>query len=278
MTKDKTEFYTVEQVADSLKVHWQTVLDFIRTGALEAIKLGKGYRISVSALNRFVEQRRINTATSLVSSEEFSSMPKQGKYTRYRSLLIVPANETENVIPSGSQSDSIIQNLVRDEFQIIEPRPEVDGLVADRVFEHINREVYFRLTSGGVIFLRESLSEPENEVYISYLLSSSFHLLKLAFLVYKNFGYGGEVFLKFRMVSIKDNVLKTGSFMRDLSMTDKAIRDKIEVEEGPLKITKDNISELAVKLVLKINRGFGNNRLGEDVLSKFLKNIIEGKE
>ncbi len=49
-------FYTVEQVADFLQVHWQTVLNYIKGGKLEAVRLGKGYRISKEALDKFIKQ------------------------------------------------------------------------------------------------------------------------------------------------------------------------------------------------------------------------------
>lgn len=49
-------FYTVEQVADLLQVHWQTVLNYIKNGKLEAVKLGRGYRISQGSLDGFIKQ------------------------------------------------------------------------------------------------------------------------------------------------------------------------------------------------------------------------------
>lgn len=49
-------FYTVLQVAKLLQVHWQTVLNYIKSGKLEAIKLGKGYRISKEAIDKFAKQ------------------------------------------------------------------------------------------------------------------------------------------------------------------------------------------------------------------------------
>ncbi|MCL5432406.1 MAG: helix-turn-helix domain-containing protein [Patescibacteria group bacterium] len=55
---ENNEFYTVEQVADLLKVHWQTVLNYIKGGKLKAVKLGKGYRISKEALNDFVKENQ----------------------------------------------------------------------------------------------------------------------------------------------------------------------------------------------------------------------------
>lgn len=49
------DFLTVEQVADKLQVHWQTVLNYIKNGKLKALKLGKGYRISQKDLEKFVQ-------------------------------------------------------------------------------------------------------------------------------------------------------------------------------------------------------------------------------
>ncbi|HUV47043.1 MAG TPA: helix-turn-helix domain-containing protein [Candidatus Bathyarchaeia archaeon] len=53
-------FYTVEQVADMLKIHWQTVLNYIKSGKLEALKLGKGYRISQMAIDKFLRKNSTN--------------------------------------------------------------------------------------------------------------------------------------------------------------------------------------------------------------------------
>ena len=48
-------FLTVEQVAEMLQVHWQTVLNYIKSGKLKAIRLGKGYRIPKEALDQFIK-------------------------------------------------------------------------------------------------------------------------------------------------------------------------------------------------------------------------------
>lgn len=53
---DKT-YYTVQEVADLLKLHWQSVLTYIKKGELEALKLGKGYRISQKSLDDFIARR-----------------------------------------------------------------------------------------------------------------------------------------------------------------------------------------------------------------------------
>lgn len=48
------KFLTVQEVADLLQIHWQSVLNYIKSGKLEAIKLGKGYRISITSLEKFI--------------------------------------------------------------------------------------------------------------------------------------------------------------------------------------------------------------------------------
>ena len=51
------EYYTVEELAEHLHVHWQTILNYIRSGELEAVRLGKGYRISKESFKKFIEKR-----------------------------------------------------------------------------------------------------------------------------------------------------------------------------------------------------------------------------
>ena len=52
----QTEFLTVEEVAQTLKVTRQTVSKYIKTNELNAIKMNKSYRI---AYNDFEKRREI---------------------------------------------------------------------------------------------------------------------------------------------------------------------------------------------------------------------------
>ena len=54
---ENNEFLTVEQVAELLQIHWQTVLNYIKNGQLKAVKLGKGYRISKEELDIFIQKQ-----------------------------------------------------------------------------------------------------------------------------------------------------------------------------------------------------------------------------
>ena len=47
--------YTTEQVAKLLQIHPLTVLKYIKSGRLKAIKLGRIYRVTDPALQKFLE-------------------------------------------------------------------------------------------------------------------------------------------------------------------------------------------------------------------------------
>lgn len=50
---------TPEQVAGILQVHVLTVYSYIRQGKLDAIRLGRSYRIVPGELEHFIESNRI---------------------------------------------------------------------------------------------------------------------------------------------------------------------------------------------------------------------------
>ena len=56
--QDDTEMLTVEDVAKQLKVHIKTVRHWINSGELEAMDIGRGYRISKPDLQAFIDKRK----------------------------------------------------------------------------------------------------------------------------------------------------------------------------------------------------------------------------
>lgn len=60
MEDEKQTIYTVKEVAEMLKVHFQTILAYIKDGKLMAMKIGKGYRISKKDLDDFLEKSKTN--------------------------------------------------------------------------------------------------------------------------------------------------------------------------------------------------------------------------
>jgi len=55
----KNSLLTSEQVAGILQVHVLTVYSYIRQGKLDAIRLGRSYRIVPRELEHFIESNRI---------------------------------------------------------------------------------------------------------------------------------------------------------------------------------------------------------------------------
>ena len=55
---ENNNFLTVEQVAQALQVHWQTVLNYIKSGKIKAVRLGKGYRIPKKSLDQFIKENQ----------------------------------------------------------------------------------------------------------------------------------------------------------------------------------------------------------------------------
>jgi excisionase family DNA binding protein len=56
--QDDTEWLTVDEVARQLKVHIKTVRHWINTGELEAMDIGRGYRINKVDLAAFIKKRK----------------------------------------------------------------------------------------------------------------------------------------------------------------------------------------------------------------------------
>ncbi|WP_235863864.1 helix-turn-helix domain-containing protein [Saccharopolyspora kobensis] len=71
------EMYSVEQVADLLGLHVRTVRGYIRGGRLNAVRIGKQYRISRSDLEAFTGQQA-PVPTAAVSVEVSSIVQVDG--------------------------------------------------------------------------------------------------------------------------------------------------------------------------------------------------------
>lgn len=59
---DDERWYTVEEIADTLKVHEQTVRRWLKSEELHGVLLGRkaGWRIRASELERFLDERDTN--------------------------------------------------------------------------------------------------------------------------------------------------------------------------------------------------------------------------
>jgi len=64
------KFYTVDQVAEILRMHHKTIRKFIREGKLGANKVGKQWRISGHELSTFMEKNNVNINSRAIDEEE----------------------------------------------------------------------------------------------------------------------------------------------------------------------------------------------------------------
>ncbi len=56
--KTATQFYTIDEIAELLKISYLTVFRWVKAGKLTAYKVGKQYRIDVQDLNNFLEKSK----------------------------------------------------------------------------------------------------------------------------------------------------------------------------------------------------------------------------
>jgi len=52
------EWLTLQDIADELKLHIETVREWVRTKRLPAYRVGRDYRVKRTDLDKFLEQRR----------------------------------------------------------------------------------------------------------------------------------------------------------------------------------------------------------------------------
>jgi len=60
MKGKKENYYTIQEVADTLKVAYLTVYRWIQNNRIQAYKMGKQYRISDDELNKFIKNSKYN--------------------------------------------------------------------------------------------------------------------------------------------------------------------------------------------------------------------------
>ena len=63
--KVNNNLLTPEQVAGILQVHVLTIYSYIRRGKLDAIRLGRNYRITPKDFTRFIESNRIKNQQAM---------------------------------------------------------------------------------------------------------------------------------------------------------------------------------------------------------------------
>ncbi len=55
-TKNKQEFYLVDELANALRVSHMTIYRYIKSGKVKAYKIGKEFRIGKSEFKKFLDK------------------------------------------------------------------------------------------------------------------------------------------------------------------------------------------------------------------------------
>ena len=76
---DTKQLMTPEQVSEILQVHILTVYEYIRTGRLNAVRLGRNYRILPEDLNLFLETNRVKVMIKLENWVRPTCIAAEGK-------------------------------------------------------------------------------------------------------------------------------------------------------------------------------------------------------
>ncbi len=75
--KDFEATKTVQEVAELLGVHWQTILAYIRDGKIDAIRMGNRYRVTASSYQEFVDKRKATPKNITIEEYVYEIEPLQ---------------------------------------------------------------------------------------------------------------------------------------------------------------------------------------------------------
>lgn len=105
------DFYTIDKVAEILDLHHKTIRKFIKEGKLKANKVGKQWRISTNALDRFIKKDSLvdDSSVNFHSTGEYRDRVKVSmvtdidnisveEYNRISSTLIAVMNSKDGSI------------------------------------------------------------------------------------------------------------------------------------------------------------------------------------
>jgi 3-oxoacyl-[acyl-carrier-protein] synthase II len=103
---------TPEQVAEILQVHVLTVYSYIRRGRLDAIRLGRSYRISPKDLERFIESNRINKSGLGTQLDGYSNEQGTGEIDMFPSNRRVVVTGMGVISPVGLTVSDMWEALI----------------------------------------------------------------------------------------------------------------------------------------------------------------------
>ena len=87
------KFYTVDEIAEFLKIHPKTIQRYIREGKLKANKVGKSWRVSGHDLSTFTEGSGASFASQSVPGK-----PIERKEIKVSAVIDIPVADTQESV------------------------------------------------------------------------------------------------------------------------------------------------------------------------------------
>lgn len=87
------KYYTVDEIADLLKIHPKTVQRYIREGKLKASKVGKSWRVSGHDLSTFAEGD-----SALFAAKPESEAASAQKKIKVSAVIDIPVSSTDESV------------------------------------------------------------------------------------------------------------------------------------------------------------------------------------
>lgn len=158
---ESTQYLTTEEVADKLSVHWQTVLDLIRSGMLIATKVGKSYRIDPADLDLFISQHSSKGTfrNKELFEERAKDISKVSQFSQNRLLILgssfIGVKSVLNLFESAYEG---VSQAIYDESRIRSMGWHIDPTmndypkpVAGNYLEYIDRARCIRVYKDGYV-------------------------------------------------------------------------------------------------------------------------------
>lgn len=281
-------FYTPEEIAGRLRVHLQTILNYIKDGRLQAVKLDKGYRISEMDFKRFVNGSRV-----VKTPEDYLlQMGYQKKYKAFRKTSMKPATPLKKRIPNKDLEGLIEAASVKNKngYRAF-PFPSLslmsenqqrwpDGILLEKEITFAGDMMFFAFTSTlGEVLTAESLWEDtetskfQNSIGLTTSIGIIYRGLLFIPRFYSGIKYSGKVNYAFiidrpagrnLVMDSKRGRIWTGGYVA-------TTEDPIIIEETvDTTITEDRAIEITIDMVKNFIWYFKCN-----LDDKTIKNLVE---
>jgi excisionase family DNA binding protein len=142
------QFFTLEEVAERLRVDVQTVRRWIKAGKLAAYKPGREYRIPNSTLEDFLENHSYPKVQAPLSPSEEAPEERRSRYLRaWRAFVWKLAQRWEQEPPKSEREIGIVLDTMQvllDEGAFERPAEEITTADMREASEWMDLQMIFR--------------------------------------------------------------------------------------------------------------------------------------